>query len=320
LSVEDRAGMLGDAGALATSGYQTTSALLNLVSGFQNEDNYVVWSELSTRIATVRSAWMFTPQEERDALKAFQRDMMAPMAHKLGWEFNEGDDEVLQQLKTLVFSGAGLNGDPIVVKAAMELFKKIEAGDFGAVHPNIRGSVYGMALQYGENDGEKEWDVVYNVFKNGRNNDEKNVALRWLGRSKNPANIKKTLALAISSEVKDQDIYIPLSGVRSHREGTEALWAWFKENYDLLFQKLPPGLSMLGSVVSICTNSFTSREQAKEVEEFFKDKNTKGFDRALAQSLDSIAAKSSWIERDQKDVEGWLKSNAYLNKDYSSKL
>lgn len=48
--------------------------------------------------------------------------------------------------------------------------------------------------------------MLYHAFKNGRNNDEKNVALRSLGRSKNPENIKKTLALALNGEVKDQDV------------------------------------------------------------------------------------------------------------------
>jgi len=77
---------------------------------------------------------------------------------------------------------------------------------------------------------------------------------------------------------------------------------------------------MLGSVVSMCTSNFTSDEQAHEVSEFFKDKDTKGFDRALAQSLDTIAAKASWVARDKKDVEKWLKDNEYLPKDYQPKL
>lgn len=206
LTVEDRAGMLGDAGALAMSGYQKTSALLDLVAGFKDETNYIVWTEVSARIGAIKNAWLFADQAELDALKAFHRDMFAPVAKKLGWEFKPDDDEVLQQLKSLAFSGASLNGDPEVKKAGLELFQKFAAGDLDAINPNIRGSVYGCGLTYGENNGEKEWDVILNAFRTGRNNDEKNVALRWLGRSKNPENIKKTLALALSSEVKDQDV------------------------------------------------------------------------------------------------------------------
>lgn len=108
--------------------------------------------------------------------------------------------------------------------------------------------------------------------------------------------------------------------MRSHREGSEALWAWFQENYGVLIKKLPPGLSMLGSVVSMCSSNFTTVEQAKEVADFFKDKDTKGFDRALAQTMDSISAKASWVQRDRADVAGWLKANKYLAKEFEAKL
>ncbi len=36
---------------------------------------------------------------------------------------------------------------------------------------------------------------------------------------------------------------------------------------------------------------------------------------ALNQSLDSISVKANWVERDVSDVEGWLKSNGYLEKE-----
>jgi len=69
---------------------------------------------------------------------------------------------------------------------------------------------------------------------------------------------------------------------------------------------------MLGSVVQIVTNSFTSNQSVKEIEEFFSDKSTKGFDQGLAQSLDSVKAKASWIERDAQDVRAWLAERGYL--------
>lgn len=74
---------------------------------------------------------------------------------------------------------------------------------------------------------------------------------------------------------------------------------------------------MLGSVVGMCTNNFTSIEKAKEIEEFFKTKDTKGYDRALAQTLDAITAKARWAERDAQDVEQWLKDNKYLDSAYA---
>ncbi|KAG9981631.1 hypothetical protein KCU78_g21455, partial [Aureobasidium melanogenum] len=71
-------------------------------------------------------------------------------------------------------------------------------------------------------------------------------------------------------------------------------------------------LSMLGSVVSLCTSSFTSEKQIQEIDAFFKERSTKGFDQSLAQSFDAIGAKEGWLKRDAEDVEAWLKANKYL--------
>ncbi|KAI7030247.1 hypothetical protein KC352_g47597, partial [Hortaea werneckii] len=91
-----------------------------------------------------------------------------------------------------------------------------------------------------------------------------------------------------------------------------AFWSWMKENWETLIKKLPPSLSMMGSVVTMGTSSFTKEHQLKDVEAFFKEKGTKGFERNLAQSKDAISAKIGWLERDAKDVETWLKENKYL--------
>jgi aminopeptidase 2 len=119
--------------------------------------------------------------------------------------------------------------------------------------------------------------------------------------------------LSISDDVKGQDIYIPLSALRTHTQGIEALWNWVKDNWAELEKRLPPGLTMLSSVVSICTSSFTHREQMQDIQGFFARKSTKGFDKALAQSCDAISAKTAWIERDSEDVKTWLREHGYLD-------
>lgn len=309
LSVEDRAGMIADAGALAASGYQKTSGVLSLLQGFDTEPEFVVWDEITARIAAVRAAWTFEDDHVKDALKHFQRDIVSSKAHELGWEFKDSDGHIQQQFKSLLFSSAALAGDEKVQKAAFDMFEKFTKGDRNAIHPNLRAGVYAIVLQTG---GEAEYDAVLNEFRTAKNADERNTALRAIGRASKPELIKRTLELPLSKEVKEQDIYLPIGGLRSHKEGIVALWAWMKENWDTLQARLPPGLSMLGSVVSLCTSSFTSEEQVKDIEAFFKERSTKGFDQSLAQSFDAIRAKEGWLKRDRKDVEAWLKEKKYL--------
>ena len=156
LPTEDRAGLLGDAGALATSGYQKTSSLLDLLAGLKNEKEYVVWSESASRIGSIKAAWLFEPKEVLKGLKKFQRDLFSPIAHEIGWDFKPRDSDILKQLKTLTFGEAGYGGDEEVVAAAKEMFKKFTDGNVDAINPNIRSPVYHIMLQHGDNDGEKE--------------------------------------------------------------------------------------------------------------------------------------------------------------------
>jgi aminopeptidase 2 len=114
------------------------------------------------------------------------------------------------------------------------------------------------------------------------------------------------------TQVKEQDIYLPFQGLRTHPEGIKALWKFAQDNWEAIVRKLPPGLSMLSSVVQIVTGSFCSKESVKEIESFFQDKSTKGFDQGLAQSLDSVRAKANWLERDGQDVRNWLAERGFL--------
>lgn len=149
LTVEDRAGMIADAGALAASGHQKTSGVLSLLKGLDTETEFVVWNEIIARIGSVQAAWTFEDKAVRDGLEKFLRDLTSKKAHELGWTFSEKDGHIEQQFKAMMFGSAGLAGDETIIKAAKEMFAKYMAGDKSAVHPNIRGSVFSMALKYG---------------------------------------------------------------------------------------------------------------------------------------------------------------------------
>lgn len=308
LTVEDRAGMIADAGALAVSGYQKTSGVLNLLKGFDTEESFVVWSEIIARVATVQSAWIFEDQAVKDGLEAFVKELVSERAHKLGWTFSDKDGHVEQQFKAMLFGAAGMAGDEEIIAAAKGMFAKYKAGDKSAIHPNIRGSVFSIALKYG---GKEEYEAIMDIFRGSHNTDERNTALRCIGRAKDPELIQRTLDFTLSNEVKSQDIYLPASGLRSHAEGVEALFSWLNEKWPEISKRLSGNPPILGSMVTICTSSFAKPEQLEKVEKFFKDIDTKNFDQPLAQSKDAIRSKISWLQRDRDDVATWVKENGY---------
>ena len=317
LSVEDRAGMIADAGALASSGNGKTSGVLSLLKSFDSETSFVVWNQILTRINSIRSAWVFEDTQVRGALKKFQLNLCSKKAHELGWEFSENEDHIMAQFKSLMFGSAGLAGDENIISAAKQMFKKFMKGDYTAIHPNLRSSVFAMVMRDG---GIQEYDALVARYHNAPTADERNTCLRALGRGESEELVQKTLDFSLSGEIKMQDIYMPIGGLGNHQRGIEARWKWMCDNWDILVKKLPPSMTMLSSVVSICAGRFCEQQQLNDVESFFKGKDTKGFERSLDQSLDSIRAHVSWLGRDRKDVLNWLEENGYLEGKSAGKL
>jgi aminopeptidase 2 len=309
LSVSDRAGLLADAGALSASGYQNTSGALALIKGFDEDKEFVVWDQMTTTLASIRSAWKFEDEKTREALKTFQKNLVARKTHELGWNFAPDEGHISSQFKSLLFGVAGLAGDEKVIQAAQDMFQKFAAGDRKAVHPNLRASVYALALIHG---GDKEFDVILNEFKTSPDADERNTALRALGRVTKPELIKRAVALPLSKDVKNQDIYQPLMGLRSEPQGVEACWAWLTGNWDELLKVCPPGLTMLGTLIKLCTSEFATQKQLESVQAFFQDKDKTGYKMALEQSLDHVRSKIGWIARDRSDVEEFLQHEGLL--------
>lgn len=311
LSVEDRIGLVADVGALSVSGFSKTSNLLSLVSGWKKEESFFVWDEIISRISSLKSAWIFEDENVKDALKKLTGDLVIEKCHKIGWDFKSTDSFLDQRLKSLLFAACVSSEDPKVISFVKDSYKKFINGDKDSINPNLRATIFNYIANKGD---EKEYNELFNIYNNPQSIDEKIAVLRSLGRFEDPIILNKVLSLLLDGTIRSQDCYIPMQGMRTTKVGIETLFTWMKSNWDEIYKLLPPGLSMLGSVVQICTSGFTSIKKIHEIEEFFKDRNTKGFDKGLAQSLETIKSKAGWIERDSKDVEKWLDDHGYLKK------
>lgn len=173
--------MIANAGALASSDYQKTSGLLELLGSFVNEEEFVPWSEILAQLGNLRYAWVFGDSHTRDALKAFSRTLVSSKAHAKGWAFANDEDHVEAQFKALLFGSIGAAGDQKIIQAPQFMFSAFAAGDREAIHPNIRSSVYGIVLESG---GEKEYEIILNEYHTAGVADERKTALHCLGRVK----------------------------------------------------------------------------------------------------------------------------------------
>ncbi|KAG7696028.1 hypothetical protein KL951_003553 [Ogataea haglerorum] len=308
LSVEDRIGLVADAGALSVSGYSKTTNLLSLTSLFKNEPSFFVWSEMIARISAVKRAWLFEDESIKEGLKALVRSLVSDKCHKAGWKFESSEPFLEQRLKALLFSAAAANGDQKVIDAAKSLFAGYIGNEKSEIDPNLRGTVFSVAATHGS---KKEFEALVNLYKETPLADEKQEVLATLGKFEDKELLTKVTDMLLDGTIRTQDVIRPMAGMATHKAGVEHLWDFVTSRWDEIVKAIPASLTLLAYVVDCATRGFTTMEQYHMVEEFFKDKDTKAFDQKLAQALESIESRAKWVSRDSKDVADWLKANGY---------
>ncbi|KAG0651089.1 Aminopeptidase 2 [Hyphodiscus hymeniophilus] len=304
---EDKIGLISDALAMAGSGHSKTSSVLTLLESFVEETNFFVWKEALRNLRIIIQTWDFEDQSVKDGLKGFRTRLVSKFLHKQGWHFKDSDHKVEQMSKALLFGNGG--DDPKVKEAAKEMFQAFLAGDTKAINVNIQESVFAIAL---ENGGVKEYNAIQQSLKTMSSIDSRNISVGSLGFNSRPELMSRTLSYSLSPEILAiNETDRVLESLSKHAAGKEALWEWFKNNYDEINQKIGGGIGRFARAVKLCTENLNTREQCEDVKKFFDGKDTEEYNVYLAQSIGMIEAKVSWVDRDREDVKQWLEKRGY---------
>ncbi|CAG8554273.1 15559_t:CDS:10 [Funneliformis caledonium] len=311
LDVSDRIGAIADAGALATSGYEKTSDFLSFIKEFEGEDKYVVWSEISIRLKNVLDVWFEQPTTIYQGLLAFNRQLASRLVSKLGWEYPKSDDYLTTLLRTLVINIAGRANDPDTVKEAYRRFNLFtKQNDESALHPNIRGVVFRIVLSHG--GGDEEFEAILKIYRDSKTADQKLEALSGLCFAQRDDLIQRALQFAISEEVKSQDVFHAFASLQSNRKSRRQLWNFVKDNWDVIHKRFINFRALFGKIIKSSIELFSSEDIIVDIENFFSNRDCKGFERPLQQSIEKIRVNAAWLKRDSRDVEDWLKTNGFL--------
>ncbi|KAI8059621.1 peptidase family M1-domain-containing protein [Gongronella butleri] len=309
----DRVGLLGDAGSLIVSGEQSTASFLDLAQSFVHEQQYFVWSQLASHFASLISTWCEQPQDVRDGLLKMRAELFGPLAERLGWEVQAQDDDLTNLLRVLALSNAGLSKHTATVAEAKRRFHAYLDGDHDAIHPNLKSTVFNIVLAESEGDElQQAWEAVLaNYQDESLPSDQRLLFLVSLGYARDPAIIQRYLNMALDENVvRSQDVFYVFASVRDNSDSRDALWDFFVKHYDTLYTRFAGTMSMLSNVIRSAVRGYTSFEKIDEIKQFFADKDTKEYARALEQSLESVQVRAKWVNRDADQVRSYLVARA----------
>lgn len=300
LTGSDRFGILRDAFALAQSGMIPTAEVLELTEAYKGERSYSVWVLLAEQMLILRALFFGKPQFEDFC--SYGRSLFAPAALESGWVKKKGESNDQTLLRSTLLYTSGVFGDRDTIKKARELFSRERRGK-GNIPADVRATVYSLVAL---NGGPKEYRTLWSMYQKSTLEEEKDRLLRALSSFKNTALSKKTLHRAFSKNSRGQDTVKAVTFTFINPYGRKAAWNYLTSHWSPIVKRFAGG--HLFSRFAGSASSFTTKEDAQRVEQFFKQHPTEGIGRTVAQSIEQIHSRAAWYTRDRKNIQKFLSS------------
>ncbi|TIC23268.1 hypothetical protein E3Q12_02146 [Wallemia mellicola] len=320
-SLNDRIGLVNDAFVLAKAGNGPTSGALGFINQLKDEKEYLVWSAIGTSLANLSSVWAEESSSVREKIDALRRKLFSPLVEQLGFDNKEGDSPDVLQLRELAIASASAANDENAIKEIKRRFAPfLEKNDDSLIPNDLLRVIYAQSVKHG---GAAEWEKCLEIVKNPNPPTpmHKIAAMLALGSTKDEKLIEKTFDF-IEHGFKNQDLMYPFVALRNNPISRRKLWEYTKANLGK-FEKRLEGNFSLGRLISFSFDGLAQPNDAKEVEEFFKDKDTSKYSSSLNQGLDAVKGNAQWLARDKADVEqcrglleGNTKASKLLNDEY----
>lgn len=100
------------------------------------------------------------------------------------------------------------------------------------------------------------------------------------------------------------------SGLGVNRIARPLQWDFVKKNYDAVVSKLGNPI-VVDRFINVSLSRFNDEALIPEIDDFFKDKDTKSFDRTLGTVKDKIRGRAAYKKRDAATLKEWLGANGY---------
>nr|XP_018910157.1 PREDICTED: puromycin-sensitive aminopeptidase-like [Bemisia tabaci]XP_018910165.1 PREDICTED: puromycin-sensitive aminopeptidase-like [Bemisia tabaci]XP_018910174.1 PREDICTED: puromycin-sensitive aminopeptidase-like [Bemisia tabaci] len=295
----DRTGLLDDLFALVQCGNASTTTLMELMLGMEDEDNYVVWATINYCLSELAIILSDTALEE--PFHKFGRRLMETIYKKVGWDPQPNESHLKTLLRSMVIDRLGQFGHDGVIAEAKKRFEN-HICKKEALTADLRAAVYKAVLSTNEKD---IFETMLQLYKQEDLHEEKQRISNSLGVVKDAQLLMRVLEFAISDDVRAQSAVSMIVSVGLTAQGRELAWNFIKNNWQTFKNMYKDGILLI-SLVGQSTENFTSEEKAKDVENFFKQNPWPGVERTVRQSIESIRNHAAWLERDRDSIKDFL--------------
>jgi puromycin-sensitive aminopeptidase len=283
LSPIERYALVDDAWAAVVAGRSSVGSFLDLVRGLTDESDLRVWQAILTGLG-----WLdrFIEGEPRERLRAFVRELLRPAVDRLGWEPDEGEEDLTRALRgQLVQSLAVLGADPEAVAQSRELELAAE-GD-----PQLlQAAVEAVATEGSAEDLDRFWER----YRGASTPQEEERYLFATARFPGEPEIDRVLRASVGDEVRTQDAPYLLARATTNRQHGPHVWRFIADRWEELQERFASS-NIIGLVSGV--RYLTDPDAVHDVDDFFRTHDIPQNHLMLLQTVERMRVAATLRER-----------------------
>jgi len=290
----DRWAIQNDLFSLCVSGDETVRNYLDFSDAYYDEDSYLA----TVNVAHNLSSLYFRAFDEdfSDQIRNYTVKYLKKILHDLGWDPKKTDKHTDALMRGFVIFTLGKLNDEEVTIESENRYKQFLKNQ-NSLPPDLIEPICSVMAWNGNSKTHAE---LTRFYRNAKTTEEK---LRFLGAMcsfKDPKLLLKSLNFSQTSEVRSQNMQLPIMKVAGNPYGKKILWPWLKNNWPKLSKKVGRGNPLFNRIVA-SISSIADDSMEKEIRQFFKKNPTPGTERTQEQTLERIRINSKFLRNMKKE-------------------
>jgi aminopeptidase N len=294
----ERLSILANEWALARAGDHQIRGYLELAQGLQTDRTHGVWDDIAGSLRFLDGNMV--NDADHQAYEQWVREFATPVMQQVGWTARPGDDYETQKVRADAFLVLGYVGrDARAAEEARAIVQQY-IKDPASTDPMLSEPAFTIAASQGD---VKLYNEILEAMLKAKSPDVYYRYMNALAQFTDPALVRRTLELAMSPQIRTQDMPIMLLRLMANPAARQETWNFVRTNWPQVSKRA----SMWGSALVVRgTASFCDARMRGEVQQFFSEHQIPQAERTFKQSLEEIGNCVDFKSAQQSNLAAWL--------------
>ncbi len=283
----DKVGLIHDLFALVLTGKKELISLYRYIEMYF----FKVSSSLVLHYLVAKLSGIQTLIGDKESKRLLIKLAKCSLVDLIGYEPKEDESIFDSYLRNTSISALTLLEDVDVSKFVANKFADYLKNE-SSLHSDLRAVIFSSAVRINDNN----YEIVKNLYRASKIQEEKAKFLIALGNSKNKKLISDALAYTLNPEVPLAFLPYAISPIGRNKDAKELAYQWLLKDWEKML-KLSGGLAnmllrrVLQTIVPTCAIG-----KEKEIEEFLRKNKEKGLERSVEQVLEMLRVNSRFVK------------------------